>query len=82
VGIQTNERREMNNPNFPAVITAVREHTSHGLSTVYGKVDGEEQMLFSYFIDELHINPQNLLGLTPVEAVEYWQQLDAAYLRT
>jgi hypothetical protein len=63
-------------------ITAVRDCVQWGDCTVYGTVDGVEQKLFSYYIDELTIHSSDLIGMTPAEAIKFKRKKDEGYLRS
>lgn len=43
---------------------------------------GDEELLISYFDDELSFTPRELIGLTAGAARELWRQKDLAYLRS
>jgi hypothetical protein len=63
-------------------ITHVRDCVQWGDCTVYGTVDGIEQKLFSYYIDELTIHSSDLIGMTPAEAIKFKRKKDEGYLRS
>lgn len=63
-------------------ITSARDERSFGTCTVYGTVDGEEVQLFSYYIDELSITPQSVVGLDVSAARKLKRDADVKYLRS
>jgi hypothetical protein len=44
--------------------------------------DGSTKRLFSFYPDEIHIYPSELIGLTEEEAHRLYQRKDTAYLRS
>ncbi len=75
------EPEALDNPHNDT-ITSVRESIQYGDCTVYGVINGEERKLFSYYIDELSINANDLIGMTSAEAIEHKRNADVAYLRS
>jgi hypothetical protein len=69
-------------PGWEGKIISARETVRWGDCTVYAIVDGAEQRLFSYYIDEVSIDPRELIGLTPAEALDLKRQRDINYLRS
>jgi len=48
---------------------------------VYEGETEEEEYLRDFFDDEIHPNPDRMVGMTREEALKYIQDLDIAYLR-
>jgi hypothetical protein len=69
-------------PSMPGKIVSVREDIRWGDCTLYGIVDGKEQRLFNYYIDEIGFSKNELIGLTPGEAIELKFQKDLQYIRS
>jgi hypothetical protein len=51
-------------------ITIVRDVTREQSRQVFGTVDGLEQELLTYDIEDLDIRPKDLIGMTPSQAIE------------
>ena len=64
-------------------IQSVTAETSMGYRTFTGQMsDGSSERLFSYYIDELAFDAQELVGLTAEQAGDLFHRRDVAYLRS
>ncbi len=63
-------------------ITATRSEVQYGSCTVFGTIDGVERPLFSYYIDEINVPCEELIGKTVEETIQFKRELDVKYLRS
>lgn len=69
-------------PSLPGKIVSIRRETRWGDCTMYGVVDGKEENLFSFYIDELGFSNEELIGLTISQAIDLKHKRDVEYLRS
>lgn len=65
------------------MITKCWEVVRYGSASVWAELsDGTTEKLFEYYVDELSIEPSELIGLTPSQAIGLKHDRDVAYLRS